>query len=145
MFYFTVMASSQLSEGDFYHQIANWGLYMAEVVLRLATLAVAKITLGPPIQYYLREKWDWPSRSKVSLLIRVLFLKFLNLSFFVQVTRSLRNIRMMRKGHLITVLRTKLVGQQLVYAVTTVSARTRAPQLALKNQGTLGHQPPANG
>jgi hypothetical protein len=140
------MASSQLSEGDdFYHQIANWGLYMAEVVLRLATLAVAKITLGPPIQYYLREKWDWPSRSKVSLLIRVLFLKFLNLSFFVQVTRSLRNIRMMRKGHLITVLRTKLVGQQLVYAVTTVSARTRAPQLALKNQGTLGHQPPANG
>jgi hypothetical protein len=65
MFYFTVIASSQLSEGDeFYHQIANWGLYMAEGVFGLVTVAVAKITLWPPLQYYLREKWDWPSRSK---------------------------------------------------------------------------------
>jgi hypothetical protein len=49
---------------------------------------------------------------------------------------------MMKKGHVITVLRTKLVGQQLVYAVTAVSASTRASQLALKYQGTLGYQPP---
>jgi hypothetical protein len=65
MFYFTVMASSQLSEGDeFYHQTANWGLYMAEGVFGLATVAVAKITLWPPLQYNLREEWDWPSQSK---------------------------------------------------------------------------------
>jgi hypothetical protein len=56
---------SQLSEGDdFYHQIANWGLYMAEGVFGLATVAIAKITLWPPLQYNLREKWDWPSQSK---------------------------------------------------------------------------------
>ncbi|EFX70149.1 hypothetical protein DAPPUDRAFT_112941 [Daphnia pulex] len=27
-------------------------------------LSEAKITLWSPLQYYLREKWDWPSRSK---------------------------------------------------------------------------------
>jgi hypothetical protein len=56
--------SSQLSESDFCHEIANWGLYMAEGVLELAAVAVAKITIWPPLQYYLIEKWDWPSRSK---------------------------------------------------------------------------------
>jgi hypothetical protein len=40
------MASSQLSEGDdCYHQIAKWGLYMAEGVFGLATVALAKLLL----------------------------------------------------------------------------------------------------
>jgi hypothetical protein len=36
---------SAIGRSWFYHQIAKWGLYMAEGVFGLATVAVAKITL----------------------------------------------------------------------------------------------------
>ena len=52
------------SDKEFYHQIANLALLMAEGIFRVAVIGVGKIILWPPMQFYLRERWNWTSNGK---------------------------------------------------------------------------------
>lgn len=52
------------SETEFYHSIANISIYVAEGILGLAAVAVAKSVIWPPLQYVLREKWDWQKSKR---------------------------------------------------------------------------------
>jgi hypothetical protein len=52
------------SDEEFYHQIANLALLMAEGIFRVAVIGVGKIILWPPMQFYLRERWNWTSNGK---------------------------------------------------------------------------------
>jgi hypothetical protein len=54
-------------ETKFYHSISNLSIYVAEGILGLAAVAVAKTVILQPLAYILREKWDWPkSKGKSS-------------------------------------------------------------------------------
>jgi hypothetical protein len=93
-------------ETKFYHSISNLSIYVAEGILGLAAVAVAKTVIWPPLAFYLREKWDWPQskgKSPYSCFILKKFKIFFKKSFF----KKLKKTRMIWKW---PTLLTKLVG-----------------------------------
>jgi hypothetical protein len=57
------------SEQEFYHSFADISVHVAEALVGLAAVAVGKFVVWPPLQYVLREKFDWPKpKSKFPYL-----------------------------------------------------------------------------